>query len=57
MLYLWLVDPLAQTLEAFALREGRWTVVGQFQEQAIVSVEPFQEIGLELGALWEPAED
>lgn len=55
--YLWLVDPLAQTLEAFALREGRWTVIGQFQEQAIVSVEPFQEIGLELGPLWEPAKD
>ena len=55
--YLWLVDQLAQTLEAFALREGHWTVIGQFQDQAIVSVEPFQEIGLELGALWEPAED
>jgi Uma2 family endonuclease len=50
--YLWLVDPLAHTLEAFALREGRWTVIGQFQEQEIVSVEPFQEIALELGALW-----
>jgi Uma2 family endonuclease len=55
--YLWLVDPLARTLEAFALREGRWTVIGQFEDQAIVSVEPFQEIGLELGALWESAED
>ena len=56
--YLWLVDPLAHTLEAFALREGRWTVIGQFQEQEIVSVEPFQEIALELAALWmEPADD
>jgi len=55
--YLWLVDPLAQTLEVFALQEGRWTVIGQFQEQQIVSVEPFQEIGLELGALWENTED
>ena len=56
--FLWLVDPLARTLEAFALREGRWTVVGLFQEQDIVSVEPFQDIALELGALWmEPAED
>ena len=50
--YLWLVDPLAQTLEAFALREGRWTVIGLFQEQERVSVEPFQDIALELGALW-----
>jgi len=55
--YLWLVDPLARTLEAFALREGRWTVIGQFQEQEVVSVEPFQEIALELGALWETTAD
>ena len=50
--YLWLVDPLAQTLEAFALREGRWTIIGLFQDQDVVSVEPFQEIALELAALW-----
>jgi Uma2 family endonuclease len=56
--YLWLVDPLAHTLEAFALHDGRWTVIGLFQEQDAVSVEPFTEIALELGALWiEPAED
>ena len=36
----------------------RWTVIGLFQEQEIVSVEPFQDIALELGALWmEPAEE
>lgn len=50
--YLWLVDPLAHTLEAFALHDGRWTVIGLFQEQDAVSVEPFNAIALELGALW-----
>ena len=56
--YLWLVDPLAHTLEAFALHDGRWTVIGLFQEQDAVSVEPFTEIALELGVLWmETAED
>jgi Uma2 family endonuclease len=50
--YLWLVDPLAHTLEAFALHDGRWTVIGLFQEQDCVSVEPFNAITLELGALW-----
>ncbi len=50
--YLWLVDPLAHTLEVFALHDGRWTVIGLFQEQDTVSVEPFQEIALELGGLW-----
>jgi len=50
--YLWLVDPLAHTLEAFALHGGRWTVIGLFQEQDSVTVEPFIEIALELGGLW-----
>ena len=57
VLYLWLVDPLAHTLEAFALQEGRWTVIGLFQEQDIVTVEPFTAIALELGGLWTEVED
>ena len=55
--YLWLVDPLVRTLEAFALRDGRWTVIGLFQEQDLVTVEPFAEIALELGGLWADLED
>ncbi|MCM8595748.1 Uma2 family endonuclease [Accumulibacter sp.] len=50
--HLWLVDPLARTLEAFALRDGSWTVIGLLQENDLVSVEPFGEVTLELGALW-----
>ena len=46
---MWLVDPLAHTLEAFALHEGRWTVIGLFQEQDLVTVEPFTAVALELG--------
>lgn len=33
--YLWLVDPLERTLEAFALREGHWQVIGLHQEKTI----------------------
>jgi len=55
--FLWLVDPLAHTLEAFALHEGRWTVIGLFQEQDAVTVEPFTAVALELGALWAEVED
>ena len=54
--YLWLVDPLAHSLEAFAQHEGRWTVIGRFQEQDVVTVEPFQEIALELGGQWAEVE-
>ena len=51
--YLWLVDPLTRTLAAFALREGQWMSLGQFRDQAVISVAPFADIGLELGGLWE----
>ena len=50
--YLWLVDPFAHTLEAFALRDGHWTVIGLFQERDRVTVEPFVEIALALDGLW-----
>jgi Uma2 family endonuclease len=50
--YLWLVDPFAHTLEAFALRDGCWTVIGLFQERDRVTVEPFVEIALALDGLW-----
>jgi Uma2 family endonuclease len=40
--YLWLVDPLARTLEAFTLREGRWTVIGLFQEQEMSASSRFR---------------
>ncbi len=50
--YLWLVDPLQHTLEAFALREGCWTVIGMFQDNAMVNIEPFEELALNLEDLW-----
>ncbi len=50
--YLWLVDPLARTLETFALHEGRWTVLGLYKDQDVVSVAPFTDLHLELTALW-----
>jgi|SRR5680860_148120 len=55
--FLWLVDPLAQTLEAFALKDGRWTVIGQFKDQEQVSIEPFTATTLALGDLWIEVED
>jgi Uma2 family endonuclease len=55
--YLWLVDPLVHTLEAFALRDGRWMVIGLFQERDSVTVEPFADITLELGGLWAEVEE
>jgi Uma2 family endonuclease len=50
--YLWLVDPIERILEAYALRDGLWTVVGAFQENDTVQVAPFAELALNLGDLW-----
>jgi Uma2 family endonuclease len=48
----WLVDPLARTLEAFALEAGAWRVLGTWRNDARVRVQPFEAMELELSALW-----
>lgn len=50
--HLWLVDPLARTLEAFALRDGAWTLIAALAEDAEVRLPPFDAIAFPLGALW-----
>jgi Uma2 family endonuclease len=50
--FLWLVDPLARTLEAFELQEGRWVISGAFKDDDQVSAPPFAEIVLDLTELW-----
>jgi Uma2 family endonuclease len=54
----WLVKPSDRTLEVLRLREGAWTIVGVFEDRAVVRAEPFDAVPLELGRLWadeEPA--
>lgn len=51
--HIWLLDPLARTLEAFALESGRWVLIGGHHGNARVRVEPFDAVELELAALWE----
>ena len=50
--HVWLLDPLARTLEAFVLNQGRWLVIGLFKDQDEISVAPFTEIRLPLSGLW-----
>jgi Uma2 family endonuclease len=50
--YAWLVDPLAQTLEAYKQEGGRWLLLATFKDSARVRVEPFDAMELELGVLW-----
>jgi Uma2 family endonuclease len=50
--HLWLVDPLARTLETYRLDGGRWLLLASWRDDAVVRAEPFDAIELELGALW-----
>jgi Uma2 family endonuclease len=52
--YLWLLDPIIRTLETFALDAGRWVVTGQFKDDDLVSIAPFEAVNLELANLWLP---
>ena len=49
---LWLVDPLARSLEAFELRDGHWLPIATLRDDDTVSVPPFEAIAFNLGDLW-----
>ncbi|MDC3959299.1 Uma2 family endonuclease [Polyangium jinanense] len=55
--HLWLVDPIARTLEIFVLEKGRWTLLGVHHGSALVRAEPFDAIEIELAALWAEVEE
>lgn len=50
--YLWFVDPLARTLEAFTLHDGAWTLIAALKEAEEVRVAPFDAIAFPLSVLW-----
>ena len=50
--FAWLVDPLAQVLEAFELVRGRWQPTGTWRGDDVARVEPFDALALDLTRLW-----
>ena len=50
--YVWLVDPIARTLEACRLEHGRWLLLGTWRDDAKVRAEPFDAFELDLAGLW-----
>ncbi len=50
--HVWLVDPLARTLEVLRLEGGRWMIVATHSGDDVVRAEPLGDIVLELRALW-----
>jgi Uma2 family endonuclease len=53
--WLWLGDPIEQTLEVLKLREGAWTIAAVHTGRDVVRAEPFDAIELDLGELWPEA--
>jgi Uma2 family endonuclease len=50
--HLWLVDPQAQTLEVFELRDRAWTLAAAFKDDDEVRAAPFDALAFLLSALW-----
>lgn len=50
--HLWLIDPLAQTLEAFRLEGGHWVRVAAHAGTARVRVPPFEAVELDMQPWW-----
>lgn len=50
--HIWLIDPRLQILEAFANDDRRWTKVGDWNSDDLVSAPPFDAINFSLGDLW-----
>lgn len=50
--HVWLIDPLARSLDVFRLENGRWVLLATHAADARVRAEPFDAVELELGALW-----
>ena len=50
--HLWLVDPIARTLEAFELRESAWVLIAARKDADEIRVAPFDAVAFPLSALW-----
>lgn len=50
--HVWLVDPIARTLEILRLDGQSYRIIATFRDDARARAEPFDAIELELGSLW-----
>jgi len=50
--HLWLVDPLARTLEVYRRQGDAWVVATTHGGASAVHVEPFEAIAIDLGRWW-----
>ena len=50
--WLWLVDPLLQTIEVYALRDGEWVVKTVHAGDEPARLAPFAAVELEVARWW-----
>jgi Uma2 family endonuclease len=50
--HVWLIDPIARTLEAFSLQGKNWLLVATLKDDDPASVPPFDAITFPLSDLW-----
>jgi Uma2 family endonuclease len=50
--HLWLVEPLAKTIEVYRLENGRWVVASTHTGSESVRAEPFDAVELEIARWW-----
>lgn len=50
--HLWLIDPLARTLEVYRLESDRWAVASTHGASDAVRAEPFDAVELQLARWW-----
>jgi Uma2 family endonuclease len=50
--HVWLVDPIARTLETLRLDGDTYRLIATFADDAPCRAEPFDAVELELGAVW-----
>jgi Uma2 family endonuclease len=51
--HVWLVDPVARTVEALRVESGRWTIVSTHSGHDVMRAEPFEALALDLTLLWD----
>jgi Uma2 family endonuclease len=52
--HLWILDPVVKTLEVYRLENERCVLVDTFAAEERVRAEPFDQVELDLSALWLP---
>ena len=52
--HLWLVNPIAKTLEVYRLTDTRWLLLRTFTNDDLARAEPFSEVDIEIARWWLP---